>query len=102
MNKIEKQVGRLTGVEDVKVHFASARIEIGHDGSQVSVDDLVAEGNKSQLQSYPVGVLKTLLIRRGVGAMNWLHDGGTGTGRSQRFQNYPLWPRSHGTIADLH
>lgn len=39
--KIEKQVGRLKGVRAVKVHFASARIEVDHD-PQVSADDLVA------------------------------------------------------------
>ena len=42
VNKIEKQVGRLPGVESVTVHFASARIEIDHDASRVSVEDLVA------------------------------------------------------------
>ena len=31
--KIEKQVSRLKGVESVKVHFASARIEIDHDAA---------------------------------------------------------------------
>ncbi|GAA1741433.1 heavy metal-associated domain-containing protein [Microbacterium paludicola] len=40
--KIEKQVGRLKGVENVKVHFASARIEVDHDAERISVDDLVA------------------------------------------------------------
>jgi copper chaperone len=40
--KIEKQVGRLDGVATVKVHFASARIEIENDPALVSVDELVA------------------------------------------------------------
>ena len=40
--RIEKQVGRLAGVESVQVHFASARIEVAHDEARVSVDDLVA------------------------------------------------------------
>lgn len=40
--KIEKQVGRLDGVQNVKVHFASSRIEIDHDPQRQSVDDLVA------------------------------------------------------------
>ncbi|RMB61806.1 heavy-metal-associated domain-containing protein [Tessaracoccus antarcticus] len=40
--KIEKQVGRLKGVESVKVHFASARIEVDHDPDVTSVDDIVA------------------------------------------------------------
>ena len=40
--KIEKQVGRLAGVTSVKVHFASARVEVVHDPAVASVDDLVA------------------------------------------------------------
>jgi copper chaperone len=40
--KIEKQVGRLEGVDSVKVHFASARVEVVHDPALVSTDDLVA------------------------------------------------------------
>ena len=42
VSKIEKQVGRLDGVSNVKVHFASSRIEVDHDPSRQSVDDLVA------------------------------------------------------------
>ena len=30
VEKIEKSVGRIAGVSHVKVHFASARIEIDH------------------------------------------------------------------------
>ncbi len=40
--KIEKQVGRLDGVEAVTVHFATARIEVDHDPEVATVDDLVA------------------------------------------------------------
>jgi copper chaperone len=40
--KIEKRVGRIDGVASVKVHFASARIEIEYDPALVSVDELVA------------------------------------------------------------
>lgn len=40
--KIESQVGRLNGVESVKVHFASARIEVEHDASLATTDDLIA------------------------------------------------------------
>ena len=40
--KIEKQVGRLDGVTDVKVHFASGRVEVDHDATRAGVDDLVA------------------------------------------------------------
>lgn len=39
--KIEKQVGRLGGVDRVKVHFASSRIEVDHDSAKVSAQDLV-------------------------------------------------------------
>ncbi len=42
VTKIEKQVNRLKGVETVKVHFASARIEVDHDADVTSVDDIVA------------------------------------------------------------
>lgn len=45
--KIEKQVGRLDGVENVKVHFASSRIEVDHDAQRQSVDDLVAAVGKA-------------------------------------------------------
>jgi len=41
VKKIEKRVGRLDGVDAVKVHFATARIEVDHDESQTSVEDLV-------------------------------------------------------------
>lgn len=42
VSKIEKQVGRLEGVDNVKVHFASSRIEVDHDPARQSVDDIVA------------------------------------------------------------
>lgn len=41
VTKIEKRVGKLPGVNDVTVHFASSRIEVDHDEAQSSVDDLV-------------------------------------------------------------
>ena len=50
--KIEKRVGRLAGVSTVKVHFASARIEVDHDDS-VSVDDLVAAVAKAGYTAKP-------------------------------------------------
>lgn len=53
VEKIEKQVGRIDGVEKVKVHFASARIEIDHDMSKVPVDALVAVVAKAGYQSTP-------------------------------------------------
>lgn len=51
--KIEKQVGRLKGVENVKVHFASARIEVDHDNERISVDDLVAAIAKAGYRAAP-------------------------------------------------
>lgn len=42
VTKIEKQVNRLKGVENAKVHFASARIEVDHDAEVTSVDEIVA------------------------------------------------------------
>jgi copper chaperone CopZ len=50
--KIEKRVGRLDGVKNVKVHFASARIEIDHDDT-VSVDDLIAAVAKAGYAATP-------------------------------------------------
>ncbi|USQ80949.1 heavy-metal-associated domain-containing protein [Ornithinimicrobium faecis] len=51
--KIEKQVGRLPGVESVQVHFASARIEVHHDASVTTVDDLVAAVAKAGYTARP-------------------------------------------------
>lgn len=53
VEKIEKQVGRIDGVDNVKVQFASARIEIDHDASKVSVDDLVAAVDKAGYKAAP-------------------------------------------------
>ncbi|MDN6170348.1 MAG: cation transporter [Micrococcaceae bacterium] len=53
VSKIEKQVGKLKGVENVKVHFASARIEVDHDESKVSVDDIVAVIAKAGYKAAP-------------------------------------------------
>ncbi|WP_324653742.1 heavy-metal-associated domain-containing protein [Georgenia phoenicis] len=51
--KIEKQVGRLDGVDAVKVHFASARIEVDHDPTTASVEDLVAAVAKAGYVARP-------------------------------------------------
>ena len=51
--KIEKQVGRLRGVESVKVHFATARIEVVHDPAQADADDLVAAVAKAGYKARP-------------------------------------------------
>jgi len=53
VNKIEKRVGKLKGVDDVKVHFATARIEVDHDESQASVDDIVAAVAKAGYKATP-------------------------------------------------
>ena len=51
--KIEKRVGRLKGVSAVKVHFASARIEVDHDPALASVDDIVAAVAKAGYTARP-------------------------------------------------
>jgi copper chaperone len=53
VSKIEKQVGRLEGVGRVKVHFASARIEVDHDPAVASTDDLVAAVAKAGYTARP-------------------------------------------------
>ena len=53
VSKIEKHVGRVDGVSDVTVHFASARIEVDHDPSVVSVDQLVAAVAKAGYTAQP-------------------------------------------------
>ena len=53
VKKIEKRVGRLDGVEAVKVHFATARIEVDHDESQASADDLVEAVAKAGYSATP-------------------------------------------------
>ncbi len=39
--KIEKALGTLDGVAAAKVHFTTGRIEVQHDETRVSADDLV-------------------------------------------------------------
>lgn len=53
VNKIEKQVGRLAGVESVKVHFASSRVEVVHDPATVDADQLVAAVKKAGSKATP-------------------------------------------------
>ncbi|HET8926302.1 MAG TPA: heavy-metal-associated domain-containing protein [Microbacterium sp.] len=53
VNKIEKQVGRLDGVENVTVHFASGRVEVDHDQTRAPVEDLVAAVAKAGYRSAP-------------------------------------------------
>lgn len=51
VTKIEKHVGRLDGVENVKVHFASGRVEVDHDETKASVDDLITAVDKAGYKS---------------------------------------------------
>nr|WP_157324682.1 heavy-metal-associated domain-containing protein [Nesterenkonia alkaliphila] len=51
--KIEKRVGRLDGVTHVKVHFSTARIDVDHDPSKVTQDDLVAAVAKAGYTARP-------------------------------------------------
>ena len=53
VNKIEKRVGKIKGVDSVKVHFASARIEVVHDPEVAPVDDLVAAVDKAGYTARP-------------------------------------------------
>ena len=53
VGKIEKRVGRLPGVESVKVHFATARIEVRHDPAVADVDALVAAVAKAGYVARP-------------------------------------------------
>jgi copper chaperone len=53
VSKIENQVGRLEGVDRVKVHFASARIAVDHDPAVASTDDLVATVAKAGYTARP-------------------------------------------------
>ena len=56
VTKIEKQVGRLDGVTDVAVRFASGRIEVDHDPAVASVDDLIAEVRRAGYRATPAAV----------------------------------------------
>ena len=53
VTKIEKRVGRLDGVDSVKVHFASARIEVDHDPVKATTEDLVASVAKAGYTAKP-------------------------------------------------
>ena len=52
VTKIEKQVGKVPGVKNVKVMFATSKIEIAHDDTLTS-DDLVAAVGKAGYKSRP-------------------------------------------------
>lgn len=53
VGKIEKQVGRLPGVRDVTVRFASGRVEVDHDPAVTTTDDIVAAIAKAGYQAAP-------------------------------------------------
>ena len=53
VSKIERHVGRVDGVANVKVHFASARIEVDHAPEVASVDQLVAAVAKAGYTARP-------------------------------------------------
>lgn len=45
--KIEKRVGKLKGVSDVEVKFASGKVEVDHDPSIASTDEIIAAIGKA-------------------------------------------------------
>lgn len=47
VGKIEKRVGKLTGVSDVVVKFASGKVEVDHDPAVTSTDEIVAAIGKA-------------------------------------------------------
>lgn len=51
--KIEKQVGRLDGVEQVTVKFASGRVEVDHDPTRASTDAIVAAIDRAGYRAVP-------------------------------------------------
>ncbi len=53
VTKIEKQVGRLDGVSEVEVHFASSRIEVTHDPARASVEAIVEAVAKAGYTATP-------------------------------------------------
>ncbi|HLS73338.1 MAG TPA: heavy-metal-associated domain-containing protein [Actinomycetaceae bacterium] len=53
VTKIEKQVGRLKGVRSVSVKFASGRVEVDHDASLTTTDEIVAAIAKAGYTAAP-------------------------------------------------
>ena len=51
--KIEKQVGRLDGVQAVTVKFSSGRVEVDHDPAVATNDDIVAAIAKAGYVAVP-------------------------------------------------
>lgn len=54
--KIENKLNELDGVEEAKVHFATGRIEIGHDRDKVTLKDLIeavkATGYRAEARAF--------------------------------------------------
>ena len=53
VSKIEKTLKKLPGVSDATVHFTTSKIEVDHDSSRTSVDDVVAAVKKAGYQARP-------------------------------------------------
>lgn len=53
VTKIEKQVGRLKGVQKVSVKFASGRVEVDYDASATDTDEIVAVIRKAGYKAAP-------------------------------------------------
>ena len=51
--KIEKQVGRLKGVQDVTVKFASSRVEVEHDPAVATTEQIIASIAKAGYRAAP-------------------------------------------------
>lgn len=53
VTKIEKQVGRLKGVQNVSVKFASGRVEVDYDAAATRIDDIIAAIGKAGYKATP-------------------------------------------------
>jgi copper chaperone len=51
--KIEKALGAVDGVETAKVYFNTGRIEVKHDDTRASVDDLVKAVRSAGYEAKP-------------------------------------------------
>jgi copper chaperone len=53
VNKIEKKLSAVTGVEDATVHFNTGRIVVEHDPAGATVDDLVGAVKAAGYKAVP-------------------------------------------------
>lgn len=53
VKKIEKSLKALAGVEEAKVHFNAGRIEVRHDATQSSADELVKAVQRAGYEARP-------------------------------------------------